>query len=562
MKIINTIRTHKKKFVFGVCSVSYGTYWLINRKRNAELLQAYCYEALKYSKEKMKPMQSIKRVTIFLNPIANGESGRFAYDTKVAPLLHLAGLDVRLVRLDKNSEANEYMKALDLTDTDCIVVAGGNATLNECISGLVNRPDSDEFLGKIPFGLIPIGETNRFAKKWFMKLIPKLTDEDETRLLCDSAMSIIRGLTMPADLLRVTLKDAATQSEKEPVDMEDDKDNNDRGAYSLLKENKIYALSNVSAGFVTETDAQESKYWYYGWAKERMNRYFTDRYLRRQPVKFNFSYKLKCHGCSKCLSTEEMKSKLENFINKKSQAANVKLPETDAKVSIFQRLYRSLIGIGNLKGYEKETAEDKEKRLQTIKSLQEMVTRSETHNRDCGRLFETKLVQAQIEANINSDPILENNKENMDESALDTVIVKDVKFNFDDMFLAQKKRLAEFELSKSNVNERGFRFKRPEDNMENTFCVEIDGETYKLDNQPGRERKVRVEHMEKAIRLLRHDPEYSRNIQINFWPRIYRNRKHVGDMPAIQPFENLYIEYSKSEDLVDRLKPLTDKLNW
>lgn len=131
MKIINTIRTHKKKFVFGVCSVSYGTYWLINRKRNAELLQAYCYEALKYSKEKMKPMQSIKRVTIFLNPIANGESGRFAYDTKVAPLLHLAGLDVRLVRLDKNSEANEYMKALDLTDTDCIVVAGGNATLNE-----------------------------------------------------------------------------------------------------------------------------------------------------------------------------------------------------------------------------------------------------------------------------------------------------------------------------------------------------------------------------------------------------------------------------------------------
>jgi len=76
-------------------------------------------------------MSNIKRVTIFLNPIANGESGRFAYDSKVAPLLHLAGLDVRLVRLDQNSEANQYMNALDLTDTDCIVVAGGNATLNE-----------------------------------------------------------------------------------------------------------------------------------------------------------------------------------------------------------------------------------------------------------------------------------------------------------------------------------------------------------------------------------------------------------------------------------------------
>lgn len=425
----------------------------------------------------------------------------------------------------------------------------------------MNRPDSNEFLGKIPFGLIPIGETNRFAKKWFMKLLPKLSDEDETRLLCDSAMSIIRGLTMSADLLKVTLVDAATKSEQEPVEMEDDKENNDRGAYSLLKENKIYALSNVSAGFVTETDAQLNKYWYYGWGKEHMNRYFTDRYLRRQPVRFNFSYKLKCHGCSKCLSTLEMKSKLDNFINKKSQSTKSPL-ETEVKVSIFQRLYRSLIGTGSLKGYEKETAEDKEKRLETIKSMQEMITRSETENKDCGRLFETKLIQAQIEADINRYPILEDNQVNMEESALDTVIVKDVKFNFDDMFLAQKKRLAEFQLSKSNVNERGLRFKRPEDNLENTFCVEIDGETYKLDNQPGRERSVHVEHMEKAIRLLRHDPEYSRNIQISFWPRIYRNRKHVGDMPAIQPFENAYIEYSKSEDLVDRLKPLANKLNW
>jgi len=419
----------------------------------------------------------------------------------------------------------------------------------------VNRPDSDEFLRRIPFGLIPIGETNRFGKKWFMKLFPKLSDEDEIRLLCDSAMSIIRGLTMPADLLKITLIDMPSQEPTQEQSKAEEKDNNDRGAYSLLKENKIYALSNVSAGFVTETDAQLSKYWYYGWGKHRMNRYFTDRYLRRQPVKFNFSYKLKCHGCSKCLSTEELKTKLDNFINKKNPTRE-KTETVEAKASIFQRLYRSLIGVGSLKGYEKETAEEKEKRLATIRSMQGMITKSQTENKDCGRTFETKLVQAQIEANINSYPILENGSENLEPSSLETVIVKDVKFNFDDMFLAQKKHLAEFELSKSNVNERGFRFKKPEDNIENKFCVEIDGETYKLNNQPGHEMKVRVEHIEKGIKLLRHDPEYSKNIQISFWPRIYRNRKHEGDMPPMQPFENLFIEYSKSADFVDRLKPV------
>ena len=131
MKILSTLRNHWKKSTFGACALTYGSYYLIERKHNADLLQAYCYEALKYSKERINVATPVKRVTVFLNPIANGESGRFLYDNTVAPLLHLAGLDVRVIRLDKNSEANEYMKELLMTDTDCIAIAGGNATLNE-----------------------------------------------------------------------------------------------------------------------------------------------------------------------------------------------------------------------------------------------------------------------------------------------------------------------------------------------------------------------------------------------------------------------------------------------
>jgi acylglycerol kinase len=192
-KVLKTLRNNWKKTVFFTSAFSYGTYYLIERKYNAELLQAYCYEALKYSREKIAPEQTIRRVTIFLNPIANRERGKYLFDKNVAPILNLSGLDVRLIRLDKNSEANEYMKEIDLNDTDAIVVAGGNATVNEVISGLVHREDSVEFLKRIPIGVIPIGETNNFARKWLGIFGAKRNDEAEFRLLADSALAIIKG---------------------------------------------------------------------------------------------------------------------------------------------------------------------------------------------------------------------------------------------------------------------------------------------------------------------------------------------------------------------------------
>jgi acylglycerol kinase len=205
----------------------------------------------------------LKRVTIFLNPIANGERGKFLYDKNVAPLLHLSGLDVRLVRLEKNSEANAYMKELDVNDTDCIVVAGGNATLNEVISGLANRPDAKEFLRRIPIGIIPLGESNSFMKKWFENFseanAKRSSNEKELRLFADSAMAIIKGVSQPAHLVKITLN----QNNKRNASSEEDESLQMKkiGAYSLLKENQIYALSGVSCGFMTVTDANKDNYW-------------------------------------------------------------------------------------------------------------------------------------------------------------------------------------------------------------------------------------------------------------------------------------------------------------
>jgi acylglycerol kinase len=201
------------------------------------------------------------------------------------------------------------MKEIDLNDTDVIVVAGGNATVNEVISGLIHRTDSVEFLKRIPIGVIPIGESNTFAHKWLSTLPvgSKRTDESEFRLLADSAMAIVRGETAPADLIKVSLSHSSDYHTEENYEDTHGTDYKKRGAYSLLKENQIYALSNVSCGFVTAVDANMDTYWYFGWLKTYMNNYFTRRLLVRQPLKYTFQYKLKCFGCSKCLDSEALK---------------------------------------------------------------------------------------------------------------------------------------------------------------------------------------------------------------------------------------------------------------
>jgi acylglycerol kinase len=108
-KLVKTLRTHWKKSLFLLSSVSYGSFYLFERKRNASLMQSYCYEALKHGRDHFSPDNNIKRVTVFLNPVANKERGKYVYDKNAAPLLHLSGLDVRLVRLEKTSEACEYV---------------------------------------------------------------------------------------------------------------------------------------------------------------------------------------------------------------------------------------------------------------------------------------------------------------------------------------------------------------------------------------------------------------------------------------------------------------------
>ncbi|ELT95013.1 hypothetical protein CAPTEDRAFT_217000 [Capitella teleta] len=194
VRLVKTIRTNWKK---SICFTSVGLYGLNYAKGKYEdglLRTAYCEEAKKYGDVTLKTGEKPKKVTVFLNPAVRNGKGKKLYDKNVAPVLNMAGLEVNVVRTEYEGQAKKFMTVLDATDA--IVVAGGDGTLSEVLTGLLRREDKEEF-ANIPIGFIPLGYTNTLSKS----LLPgKLSD---VAAMLEASFSVVRGTTRPTDILCV-----------------------------------------------------------------------------------------------------------------------------------------------------------------------------------------------------------------------------------------------------------------------------------------------------------------------------------------------------------------------
>lgn len=325
MNILRTIRNNWKKTVVGTGILIYTTNYLYDRNKSQRLHQAYCFEALKYSKEKVAPTQKIRRITVFLNPISNNERGKSLFEKYVAPMLHLSGLDVRIIRLDSKNEAKQYMEVIDDKDTDCIVIAGGNRTITEALSSLLNRSDSEQIFSRIKLGLLPLGESNAL----FENLLNLSLKQDTVKLLGDATLSIIKGETSSLDLIKVSFVDNKNSA-------------------------PVYALSTVSYGYLSDKQASLEKYWYYGPLKSHINNYYSHRSAYHAKKDFTLEY---CNNCSNCKSC----FKAKNF--------NEEPTEVEAQVQPQQKtsLQNLLRFFYNKKANSKLNAENERKRLMEMK---------------------------------------------------------------------------------------------------------------------------------------------------------------------------------------------------
>ncbi|CAG2164512.1 unnamed protein product, partial [Oppiella nova] len=231
-------------------------------------MRAYCEEALRFGDHYIRADQLCRHITVILNPMANRRKSKQNYEKYCAPLLHLAGIRVSVVVTEAEGQARDLMEIMD--NTDAVLIAGGNGTVHEVVTGLLRRPDSRAAVHRMPIGILPVGRRNTIALQ-----LNRLTDKNVKtyEVLAQSTMSAIREVLKSVDVMRIE------GTEGRPV----------------------YALDELNCGTIRETFAVIEKYWYLGNYLKPYLAFISNSFKSLPGVEgVNISYSKPCTGCSKC----------------------------------------------------------------------------------------------------------------------------------------------------------------------------------------------------------------------------------------------------------------------
>ena len=231
-RLATTLRTHWKKSLFFTGVGLYGANWYNKKLQNEAFMRELCQEALSYGSGVIKGAETpLYNVTVILNPVASGGKGRKLYEKYCAPLLNLAGMKVSVMRTESEGQAKEIMEIM--SDADAVLVAGGDGTLMEAVTGLLRRTDSAA--ARLPLGVLPVGKTNSLAHRLFQC-------EDEVRLMGEATMAVVRQLRRPLSVMEVE----------------------NRAEDEEMRGKKLYFLNRLELGAWKDARLRADRYWLFG----------------------------------------------------------------------------------------------------------------------------------------------------------------------------------------------------------------------------------------------------------------------------------------------------------
>nr|XP_025147459.1 acylglycerol kinase, mitochondrial isoform X3 [Bubalus bubalis] len=202
------------------------------------LRRAACQEAQVFGNQLIPPNAQVKKATVFLNPAACKGKARTLFEKNAAPILHLSGMDVTIVKTDYEGQAKKLLELME--NTDVIIVAGGDGTLQEVITGVLRREDEATF-SKIPIGFIPLGQTSSLSQTLFAE------SGNKVQHITDATLAIVKGETVPLDVLQI------------------------KGE----KEQPVFALTGLRWGSFRDAGVSVSRYWYLGPLKTKAAHFFS-----------------------------------------------------------------------------------------------------------------------------------------------------------------------------------------------------------------------------------------------------------------------------------------------
>ncbi|XP_046290149.1 acylglycerol kinase, mitochondrial isoform X3 [Marmota monax] len=147
-------------------------------------------------------------------------------------------MDVTVVKTDYEGQAKKLLELME--STDVIIVAGGDGTLQEVVTGVLRRTDEATF-SKIPIGFIPLGQTSSLSHTLFAESGSKVQH------ITDATLAIVKGETVPLDVLQI------------------------KGE----KEQPVFAMTGLRWGSFRDAGVKVSKYWYLGPLKIKAAHFFS-----------------------------------------------------------------------------------------------------------------------------------------------------------------------------------------------------------------------------------------------------------------------------------------------
>uniref|UniRef100_A0A674K6X8 Acylglycerol kinase, mitochondrial n=1 Tax=Terrapene triunguis TaxID=2587831 RepID=A0A674K6X8_9SAUR len=210
----------------------------------------HAVEVVVFGNQLIPSNMQVKKATVFLNPAACKGKARNLFEKNAAPILHLSGLDITIVKTDYEGQAKKLLELME--NTDLIIIAGGDGTVQEVITGLLRRADEATF-SKIPIGFIPLGKSSTLSQTLYPGSL------NQVQHIADATLAILKGETVPLDVLQI------------------------KGE----KEQPVFAVTGLRWGSYRDTGVKVSKYWYLGPLKTKAAHFFNT--LKEWPQKHQAS---------------------------------------------------------------------------------------------------------------------------------------------------------------------------------------------------------------------------------------------------------------------------------
>jgi len=256
MQFLKAIKNNPKKSAVGTILFGYLTKWLNTLHENHLHRHASC-QNFKY--EGLKPIHfndNPKKITIFYNPAASDGKASKLFAKNAKPILNLSGCDIQIVKLDYEGQAKQLMGVLE--ETDMIVAAGGDGTVNEVVTGLLRRPDACKWTN-VPIGVIPLGRTNTICNL----LSNGNISSNQNQWIVDSTINLFQGKTTKVDVLKIESEDGK----------------------------KAFGLTDFRWGTYRDAQAKQNKYWYFRSWKKYVTYFFRSLHQdARIPNQLELSY--------------------------------------------------------------------------------------------------------------------------------------------------------------------------------------------------------------------------------------------------------------------------------